>query len=261
PLRSSATSCPMHRLLSGIEVLALAAATLDVGPPKAPSAAAYLVLLALWTVAALSLLGRGGWRRDAAILAGGAGLLGALDVYLFAVHRIDIAVVPPALVLLTLFVAGALRSLDLQTLRAIRYALRLRRRDALLRSIVESTTDSIVCVAANGRIRTAHAAAARLFGLPLAELAADRIDRFVAGLAAALRADGARGRAAIEYEVAAADGRCVPVEASISRIGIDEARLFTVILRDVSERKAHERELEYRATHAALTGLPNRQAL
>jgi len=252
---------PMHRLLPGIVVQALAAATLDAGPPKVPSPAAYFVLLALWTVAALTLLGRGGWRRDAAILGGGAALLGALNVCLFAAYRIDIAVVPPAIVLLTLFVAGALRSLDRQTLRAIRYALRLRRRDALLRSIVESTSDSIVCVDASGRIRTANAAAARLFGLPLAEFAAERIDRFVAGLADALRADGTRRRAASEHEVAAADGRRVPVEASISRIGIDEARLFTVILRDITERKAHEREIEYRATHDALTGLPNREAL
>src|SRR5690606_5024834 len=124
---------PMHSLLPGVVVQALAAATLDVGALRAPSRSTYFALLALCTVASLALLGRRGWRRDAAILAGGIALLGGLSVYLYAVHRIDIAVVPPAIVLLSMFVVGALRSLDEQTLRAIRYALRLRRRDALLR--------------------------------------------------------------------------------------------------------------------------------
>jgi len=254
-------SVPMHGVLPGVVVQALAAATLDAGPPKVPSPAAYFALLLLSTVAALAVLGRAGWRRDAAILAGGIALLAALSVGLYALLRIDLAIVPPAIVLLTLFVANALRSLDRETLRAISYALRLRRRDALLRSIVESTTDSIVCVDADGRIRTANAAAARLFGLPVAELASDRIERFVAGLSRALHDGGPRGRAAREYDVESADGRRVPVEASVSRIGIDDERLFTVILRDITERKAHEREIEYRATHDALTGLPNREAL
>lgn len=252
---------PVHRVLPGIIVQALAAATLDVGPPKVPSPGVYFILLALWTAASAALLGRGGWRRDAVIVAVGVALLGALGVHLYAVHRIDVAVVPPAIVLLSLFVAGALRSLDRQTLRAISYALRLRRRDALLRSIVESTSDSIVCVDGDGRIRTANAAAARLFGLPVAALAAENIERFVAGLSHALGDDGTRGSAAREYGVESADGRSVPVEASVSRIGIEDERLFTVILRDITERKAHEREIEYRATHDALTGLPNREAL
>ena len=40
----------------------------------------------------------------------------------------------------------------------------LKRRDALLKSVVDSSTDAIVCIDAHGTIRTANPATARLFG-------------------------------------------------------------------------------------------------
>src|SRR5690606_25390092 len=66
---------------------------------------------------------------------------------------------------------------------------------------------------------------------------------------------------AAEHAVSRPDGRVVPVEVSVSRVALDDARLFTVILRDISERKAQQQLLDHQATHDALTGLPNRTAL
>ena len=60
-------------------------------------------------------------------------------------------------------VAATLRSLDEQTLRAFAYALGLRQRDALLRSIVDSSSDAILCVDASGVVRIANPASSRLF--------------------------------------------------------------------------------------------------
>src|SRR5690606_18791227 len=57
------------------------------------------------------------------------------------------------------------------------------------------------------------------------------------------------------------DGRQIPVDVSVSRLDFDDADLFAVILRDISDRKAPEREHDHRATHDALTGLPHREAL
>ena len=52
-------------------------------------------------------------------------------------------VVPFAVLLGSLFVAATIRSLDQQTWRALAYAIGIRRRDALLKSVVESSTDCI----------------------------------------------------------------------------------------------------------------------
>ena len=46
-----------------------------------------------------------------------------------------------------------------------------------------------------------------------------------------------------------------------SRVRLHKERLYTAIVRDISERKAQQRKLEHQATHDSLTLLPNRAAL
>ncbi|MDQ5910411.1 MAG: hypothetical protein QG599_2507 [Pseudomonadota bacterium] len=54
------------------------------------------------------------------------------------------------------------------------------------------------------------------------------------------------------------DGSFFPVEASIAKFRSDDEWLLVVTMRDITERKKAEEELTKRATHDALTGLPNR---
>ncbi len=60
----------------------------------------------------------------------------------------------------------------------------------------------------------------------------------------------------------ALDGRELVVEASVSMLADDEATVLgsVSIIREISRRKAAERQISYQATHDGLTGLLNRTA-
>jgi PAS domain S-box-containing protein len=59
----------------------------------------------------------------------------------------------------------------------------MRRRDALLKSVVQSSTDCIVCIDEAGIIKTANPAASQLFGCAVYELVDEPIAKFITLLA------------------------------------------------------------------------------
>ena len=252
---------PVYRSLAGVLVQALATETVRNGPLRAPPAWLYYLLLSGWTAAAALALEKRTWRQNLVVVAAGLMLLGGAGVGLYAGARIDLAVVPPAMVLVALFMAATIRSLDHQTWRALAYAIGIKRRDALLKSVVESSSDCIVCIDDSGVVRTANPAATRLFACPTTQLVGTPLTDFVPDLLgdppAAL--DALRG---VQERTARTLTQSVfPVEVAISRVATEDGRLFTAIVRDISERKAQQLALQYQATHDPLTGLPNRTAL
>jgi len=259
-------SVPLYRSLPGVVVQALALQTLRMGGLRAAPQGLYLPALALWTLALVVLFGAQSWRRNLLAFSAAALLLVTLQLYAYAVYRVVIEVVPPALALAAAFTVVTLRSLDEQTLRAFAYSLGLLRRDALLRSIVESSSDCILCIDARGRIQTANPAAARLFGVAPEALRGTNIARHLPALLTRAVPDTGAVLESLsgtlcEWEARTAADRLLPVEISFARAGINDERLYTAIIRDISERKAQQRELEFRATHDPLTALPNRAAL
>jgi PAS domain S-box-containing protein len=50
----------------------------------------------------------------------------------------------------------------------------------------------------------------------------------------------------------------LPIEITISKFNVDEKLYFTIIMRDITERKRYEETIKYQAFYDSLTGLPNR---
>jgi len=255
-------SVPVYRSLPGIVVQALAAETVNQKVLREPSPGIALALLAAWTLL-LALLFGAKWPRNLAVVVLALTVAGAVSFAAFSTYRTVIDMAAPMLLATLLFVAVTVRSLDTQTLRALSYALGMRRRDALLKSIVQSSTDSIVCIDEAGIIKTANPAASRLFGAASYDLVDEPIAKFITLLAG--EGPGARLGAlhgvARECDARTLAGEVFPVEISVSRVRLNTERLYTAIVRDIRERRAQHRRLQHQATHDSLTGLPNRAAL
>ena len=134
-------------------------------------------------------------------------------------------------------------------------------KDDMMRQLVDSSFDAIITFADGGTVLSYNRAAERIFGAPAKAI--------IGGLVAALLPDDrglslealAQAESSHELRGAHAEGRYFPVEATFSRIRVDEKRLGIAILRDITERKAQQAELERLALHDALTALPNRTLL
>jgi PAS domain S-box-containing protein len=123
---------------------------------------------------------------------------------------------------------------------------------ARLSGLLESAMDAIITVDPQQKIVLYNRAAERIFGWPLAKVKGEPLtmllpERFQASHAQHVTQFGETGvtsRRMGTSEVVygkRANGEEFPVDASISQVDSPEGKLFTVILRDVTERvRAHE---------------------
>jgi PAS domain S-box-containing protein len=117
----------------------------------------------------------------------------------------------------------------------------LRESEERLAGIVSSAMDAIITVDDDERVVLFNEAAARMFGCPAAEATGKPIDQFIPErFRRTSRAMGSLGT----LSAMRADGTEFPIEASISNVNVGGKTLYTVILRDMSERKRAEAERE-----------------
>ena len=97
---------PVYRALPGVVVQAFAAESARAGVLTEVPTWLETILLAAWGIGCAVSFGRRGWRVDLAIVATALLALGAATVSLYAAQRVVLEIVPFAVVLLVLFVAG-----------------------------------------------------------------------------------------------------------------------------------------------------------
>ena len=132
-----------------------------------------------------------------------------------------------------------------------RVELKLVESELRLASIIGTAMDAIVMCDEQQRIVLFNRAAEEMFGAPAEAALTARLDRFIPELLhgdpsdAALVGAPAEVRRRIDVEGVRADGTRVPIEVSVSDVVVHGKRLYTVIARDVTERRRIEEELRH----------------
>jgi diguanylate cyclase (GGDEF)-like protein/PAS domain S-box-containing protein len=253
---------PVYQSLPGVVVEALAAQTLRNGTIHGLTQFQSMALLALWSLLVAAALTRGTWQLNIGLVVAGIGAVIAGTLWARS-HLLVLEVLSPMVTIGAGFLTVTFRSLNIETLRALRFAKLADERDALLQSIVQSSNECIMCVNQEGRVLSANATAQRLFAARDNQLINSTLDDLVPGLLCRTgtnRLAQAIGKIA-EYMALSFDGSQVPIELSVSPADPAKRELFTVIVRDLRERNAKDDELRHQATHDSLTGIPNRHWL
>ncbi len=126
--------------------------------------------------------------------------------------------------------------------------------EAELAEILSSAMDAIIAIDESQRVILFNRAAEEMFGCPAAAALGSPIDRFIPERYREKHADHIRVFAEIDVSKRRmgalgdiwglrADGEEFPIEASIGQVRTSDRTLFTVILRDISQRREAERLL------------------
>lgn len=255
-------SVPLYRSVPGILLQALAFETLsskplNYAPPMLGTAACALIIPILFGLRKRS------WRSFLLTLTLlGTGSFGA-SIFIQAQYGWLISIVPMNAFLLLSGLLNMIRTLDKQALQLMVEKLKALRHGALLSSMLEASTDSIVTLDERGTISSANPAARKLLASD-SSLIGEPIATFFPCLNSTqdlLEAvNNCNSRERMELQASCPQGQ-VPVELSLTKIDVDNETLFSAIIRDITEQKQQRELLRHQATHDPLTGLPNRSLL
>jgi len=141
-----------------------------------------------------------------------------------------------------------------------------------LHSIVESAGDGIITISSKGLVETYNHAAEGIFGYPADEVIGRNVSMLMCPYDAE-RHDGYvrsyihTGVSKIidigprEVNARRKDGSLFPMDLAISEMRIGDDLHFIGIVRDITERKRAQEQLEFMSNFDPLTGLPNRALL
>lgn len=251
-------AAPLYQVLPGVVIQALGAQTLRNGGLFAVTPLAGGIIFALFWVGAILVFSRFSWQRGLKTL----GVISIVWIGVFALVHVEahliLDVFKPLFLTALVYVAINLARLDSVTLERLWLQISLRDKEALLDRIVATTNDYILCVDRNGLITKSNQAIRTLCDISESDMQNSCLSDFVP--------DARHGPMLLpdtpfDTFLVTRSGKRIPAQATVSRVAMSSDAIYTVVLRDLSERVARERDLEYRATHDSLTGLLNRSAL
>jgi diguanylate cyclase (GGDEF)-like protein/PAS domain S-box-containing protein len=167
-----------------------------------------------------------------------------------------------------LFVLVLARLADLVRVHEAQTETLLRDRfEARLAALVRHASDAVTLLDATGRIVYMSPSGRRLLGARDDAAAGGRWEALVhpdevEATRACIRGLPFGDSIGLEHRLVRADGTCIEAETlATNLLGDDAVDAVVLNTRDVTERKALERQLAHQATHDALTGLPSRRLI
>jgi len=148
----------------------------------------------------------------------------------------------------------------------------LQQSEARKSSIIQMALDCVVTIDHEGKILEFNPAAERVFGHQRVDVLGKELAQVIIPLSLreahrqGLKRYLATGEThvigkRIELTALRSDGSEFPVELAITRMGTDEPPMFTGFVRDITQRRAAEADIEHLAFYDPLTQLPNRRLL
>jgi diguanylate cyclase (GGDEF)-like protein/PAS domain S-box-containing protein len=219
-----------------------------------------LLVCLLLAVVMMPLFQRTSWRGGLLLmLACSAALLtGAGIVERFRPVLLD--AMPWIFTTLGLYGLALAKRIDQQALGLLRQRMRIHRTETLMEHVVQNSFDAIVTLGVDSVVETFNRSAEFTFGYSESEAVGMQLPDLVGpveeGMGESLLARATEGP--VEGRGRSRDGRLFPVEVVVTAIDTEDDPKLVVVIRDITERKAHQEELKHQATHDHLTDLPNR---
>ncbi len=141
----------------------------------------------------------------------------------------------------------------------------LQQSEAFARSIINHAVEGILIVDIAGIIKYINPAAEKIFGYMFKEITGENISAIFPSLTYNsfnyIEDEDKFSDSNKEIIGYRKDNSTLPIEFTISKFKVDEQTYFTIIMRDITERKVYEETIKYQAFYDSLTGLPNRLLL
>jgi PAS domain S-box-containing protein len=125
----------------------------------------------------------------------------------------------------------------------------LRESEARYRAVAETASDAIITIEDSGKILFANPAAEKIFGYDVSEMVGSSLTSLVPECLGyvhrhAIETDHLAGPEAVRISGLHRSGREIPLEISLGEFSADNKRVFTAVVRDVTERMHTEAALE-----------------
>lgn len=150
-------------------------------------------------------------------------------------------------------------------LQARHTELTLDQNEAFARSIINHAIEGVITIDINGIIGFINPSAEKIFGYASNEVIGNNISMLIPELCyndfSNFATNSKFPEKNLEILGRQKSNSNLPIEVTISKFDVGDKFFFTIILRDITERKLYEETIKYQAFYDSLTGLPNRLLL